>query len=374
MYMVYNWRPVALALVMAGCGDPRGVASGTDGPAGGGAAFGSGGAPIGQSGAGEGGASFGGAGGANGGQANAGGSAPGGAGSGGGGAPSAGACSMPPLAPGDYAHTIPHGGLERAFDLHVPPGYGGAQPAPVVFYLHPLLMDKSYLKGAGAIAKSDAEGFVAVFPDGVGRSWNGGACCGPANGAGKKPLIDDVGFIRAVVAHVKSVACVDDKRIYATGFSNGGFLSNRLACEAADLFAAVAPVSAVLGLDAAHCNPSRPVPVLALNGTADNLVPYDGGFSMPGVTSGTFMSAPESFAIWSAKNGCSGAPLVTFANGSAVCQTYAHCAGGAEVTLCTLEGAGHCWFGEPFCVLGKNSSDLPAADATWEFLKRFSLP
>ncbi len=282
-------------------------------------------------------------------------------------------CSAGSLGAGDHALSLSHGGAERAFDVHVPASYRAGQPMPLVFYFHPLLMNKEYLKGTGAPQKADAEGFIAVFAQGIESSWNAGACCGPSNGAGGKAAVDDVGFVRAMVKEVTSRLCVDEKRVYATGFSNGGFLSNRLACEASDLFAAVAPVSAVNGVETA-CTPSRPVPVFAINGTTDTLVPYTGGFFFPGITNGTFPSVQQTFAGWRQRNGCTDAPVVTYSNGNVSCETHAACAGGVEVTQCTVEGGGHCWYGELLCALGTNSFDIVATDATWEFLKRHRLP
>ena len=282
-------------------------------------------------------------------------------------------CGAASLAAGDHAMTLEHGGQTREYDVHVPASYDPNRETPVVFYFHPLLMNKEYLKGAGGVTKSDQEGFIAVFAQGIESSWNAGACCGPANGAGSIGAVDDVGFVRAMVDDLKANACVDSKRVYATGFSNGGFLSNRLACEAADVFAAVAPVSAVNGVQA-DCTPSRPMPVFAINGTTDTLVPYQGGFFFPGITNGAFVSVADTFSGWAGRNGCAGAPIETYSNGSTTCQTFASCAGGVEVTQCTVDGGGHCWFGELFCALGTNSFDIIATDATWAFLQRFTLP
>lgn len=277
------------------------------------------------------------------------------------------------LGPGKHSGTLEHDGLTRGYDVHVPQSYQAGHALPLVFYLHPLGMSNGYLQGAGNNPqKADDNGFIAVFPSGEGASWNAGACCGPSNGAGSKPAVDDVGFLRALLAQLSTELCIDAKRVYATGFSNGGFMSHRLACEAADIIAAIAPVSAVNGMTS--CKPTRPVPVLMLNGTQDNLVPYQGGFGFPGITNGTFIGAQQTFQDWATRNGCTGSPQVTVSKGKATCHSYASCQGGAEVTLCTLDGAGHCWFGEMFCFLGTNSADVRATDLTWDFLRRFHLP
>lgn len=294
-------------------------------------------------------------------------------------------CDSAWLTPGDHSFTLVFDGLTRRYDVHVPPGGGGRTPMPVVVYFHPLLTDKDYLQGVGTRELADHEGFIAVYPEGINTSWNAGTCCGPSNGAGGETPVDDVAFVRALVAAVAHDGCVDAKRIYATGFSNGGFLAHRLACEADDLFAAVAPVSSVNGLDADACHPSRPMPVFAINGTDDKLVPYPGGipdmndpvlagFISKVVAGGGFASVEGSFQAWAARDSCTDTPTTTFTSGGATCLTHTACAGGVEVTQCTLTGAGHCWFGEPMCILGTNNSDLSATDATWAFLKRFTHP
>src|SRR5262249_36815190 len=171
---------------------------------------------------------------------------------------------------------------------------------------------------------------------GTTRSWNAGTCCPPAT----TDSIDDVGFARAVVADIQSQANIDPLRIYATGLSNGGGMSHRLACEAADLFAAVAPVACPLLLDPfSICQPIRPIPVLAFAGLTDVVVPYAGGESQPfpGVF---FPPAPDSFAYWVGADGCGGGSpdIVEHLGNGASCDTYTTCAGGVSVGLCSIHG------------------------------------
>ena len=276
-----------------------------------------------------------------------------------------------PLGPGMHTRALLHASGVRIYDVYVPTS--APSPAPVVFYFHPLTMDRYYLQLVGTIAKAEAEGFVAVYANGLGGSWNGGACCGPSNGADGSAPVDDVGFVRALAAEITDLVDADQRRLYATGFSNGGFLAHRLACDAADVFAAIASVSAVNGVEPATCAPSRPVPVLQLNGTDDALVPYDGGFELAGVTDGAFASAPASAAAWAQRNGCDPSPVADRTVGAATCETWSGCDRNATVALCTLGGAGHCWFDEPLCALGADTRDLSATDETWAFLSQHSL-
>ncbi|MBT8469656.1 MAG: hypothetical protein KJN97_13005 [Deltaproteobacteria bacterium] len=259
-------------------------------------------------------------------------------------------------------------GTTRSYEIHIPTSYDGTTPAPLVLNFHGFTSS-----GLGQQASSnmdvtaDAEGFVVAYPNGLDQSWNAGLCCGRSATLG----VDDVGFTRAVIEDISARGCVDPSRVYATGMSNGGFFSHRLACEAADIIAAVAPVASVLALDPATCTPARPIPIIHLHGTGDPLVPYDGG----GLAGS--QSVEDSTAGWIERNGCTGEPTVTFQNGSATCETADGCDGDASVTLCTIEGAGHCWPGQPCRVLGdlgESTADIDANEAMWGLFSTVQLP
>jgi polyhydroxybutyrate depolymerase len=229
--------------------------------------------------------------------------------------------------------------------------------------------------GAGFVEKSDREGFILVMPNGAKNSWNAGACCqGP-------PVFDDVGFVRAVLEEVGQHLNVDLDRVYATGLSNGAFMSYRLACEAADLFAAIAPAAGGVGTndlgwggttsDFDACSPSDRVSVLDSHGTDDGLVPYD-------------VQAP-SLDLVARKNGCSATTVPAIApasGGDTTCVSYEGCPAGVEVTGCTVQGGGHVWFGSDSCgtgagpgacaIVGANSDTLVSTDAAWDFFARHS--
>jgi polyhydroxybutyrate depolymerase len=213
-------------------------------------------------------------------------------------------------------------------------------------------------------ATADAHGFAVAYPAGLSTSWNAGICCGAA----AVGLIDDVGFARAVVADASGKLCIDEKRVYSTGMSNGGYLSHRNGCESADLFAAIAPVAGVIGIPQQACAPSRPVPVIHFYGTADSLVPYAGGGALGSP------SVADTDAGWAARNGCTGAPVTTYQQGLVHCETHEACDAGTQVTLCTVEGGGHCWPGQAACPFGWSTTDISANDAMWEFFQGFSLP
>jgi polyhydroxybutyrate depolymerase len=276
---------------------------------------------------------------------------------------------MPPLAPGDSTIMIDHDGISREYTLHVPPGYDGTQRVPLLLNFHGFTSNMAQqIAFSGMNPAADARGFIVAYPNGLAnpggtsQSWNAGTCC-----AFGDTMRDDLGFARAVVTDISSKACIDPKRVYSTGMSNGGFMSHYLACKATDMFAAIGPVAGVLGIPDAECQPSRPIPVIHFHGTMDTLVPYNGGG-----TGGA--GVPAMFAEWGARNGCTGNPVQTFTNGAAHCDTYETCNAGVKVTLCTIDGMGHCWPGQSFCPFGTGSTDIVANEAMLDVFEQYTLP
>jgi polyhydroxybutyrate depolymerase len=224
----------------------------------------------------------------------------------------------------------------------------------------------------------ERENVAIAYPYGMNRWWNDGRYY---DGRGESAA-DDVGFIRALVDDVAANAApLDRSRVFATGISNGGFMSLRLACEASDLFAAVAAVSATMPLElGARCRPAKPVSVLVINGTGDPLVPYVGGFARTGNTlRGAIWSTEHTISFWTRHNGCA-APAVTQVlpdldptDGSHVIESdYRGCAG-APVKLLRVEGGGHTWPGGPQYIpaslLGLTNRDIDASAVIWSFFK-----
>jgi polyhydroxybutyrate depolymerase len=267
---------------------------------------------------------------------------------------------------GDSVWTLTSGGIPRVVDLHVPPGYDPTTPIPIVLNFHGFTSDPIQEEVLSLMdPEADAANFIVLYPLGTGAplSWNAGACCGTAAATG----VDDIQFVRDILDQASAQLCVDSKRVYATGMSNGGFLTHRIGCELADRFAAIAPVAGVLGVPT--CTPSRPVPVMHFHGTADPLVPWNGS-SVLG-----FISVPDSIAGWVARDHCTGSPVQTYSHGDASCSSYQQCDGGAEVTLCTIDGGGHTWpGGTPVPSLGYTSTDLSATDAMWTFFAAHPMP
>jgi polyhydroxybutyrate depolymerase len=284
---------------------------------------------------------------------------------------------QPRLPAGETTRTINHGGLERSYILYIPASVNWSRPVPLVFVFHGGTGNaQSAIRMSGFNGAADRNGFAVAYPNGTGRlsgdillTWNGGACCGYA----QEKNVDDVGFVRAIVADLQSRIPVDPKRIYATGMSNGGILSHRLGCEAADLFAAIAPVSGTLNFS--PCHPSRTISVIEFHGTADEHIPYDGGYGPKSLVNVDFASVKDSIGFWTSADGCNSQPQTD------TIDTIRHdfwtgCAGSTSVELYTIIGGGHAW---PGGLGGLPDSDQPttvisATQLMWEFFSAHPQP
>ncbi len=275
-------------------------------------------------------------------------------------APGVGCGQMPGM--NDRMWTLTHDGRTREFFVHLPPSYDPNVATPLVFDFHGRLFTATLQMGlTGMRDVADAEGFIVVHPEGIGRTWNGGVCCGEAS----REDVDDVGFVSAMIDEISASLCIDEKRVYATGMSNGGFMSHRLACELSDRIAAIAPVAGVLGIT--QCAPARPVPVLHFHGTDDNIVGYNG---IRG-----YLSVADSMEGWVTRNACSPMSTPDFMLDDVRCELWNGCQGGAEVKLCTIDGGGHTWpGGTPIPGLGDTTQTISASQMAWEFFERFTLP
>jgi polyhydroxybutyrate depolymerase len=261
----------------------------------------------------------------------------------------------PTLPPGDNARTVTVGGVTRNYVVRVPESEPGSGPLPLVVDFHTLGGNPaSEAAASGYRELAEQVGFVVAWPQGIDASWDVGPCCAVSGD------VDDLGFARALVAQVAQEACIDVKRVYAVGIAIGGGLAYHLACNAADVFAAIAPSAFDLLEESEQpCTPSRPLTVMSFRGTADTVVPYDGGAVQapndPRVTI-HLLGATGTFERWAELNDCAGAPSPADGNG---CSTYDDCADGVEVTLCTTEGGGIAW---------------GSAELAWATLERHSLP
>ena len=243
-------------------------------------------------------------------------------------------CTSPGLLAGDTSVQLQVGSLSRSYVLHVPSTYDGTKPAPLIVDFHGIGgTGWGELSSSTYPAMTDPEGVVMAFPDGlqgpIGTGWNFGPCC--------VADVDDFGFVKAMVTNIRETACIDPNRIYAVGVLTGGGMVYKLACDAADIFAAAAPAAFDLVQETVNeCNPSRPISEISFRGTSDTRVPYAGGASslVPGMPI-TFLGAEATFEKWAQIDQCTGDPSPADSNG---CSSYSSCADGVEVILCTKQG------------------------------------
>jgi polyhydroxybutyrate depolymerase len=223
--------------------------------------------------------------------------------------------------------------------------------------------EQAALTGYDGVA--DRQGFVVVYPDGIDLSWADGRGASTPDRQG----VDDVGFLAALADRLVHDYGINPGRVFATGMSAGGFMANRLACDRADVVAAIAPVAGTLGSNVG-CGPSRPVAVMEAHGTADPIVPYGGGPMVGRGGPSDIVAAPEMASRWRALDGC-GAPVDTGAGTSVHRLTAAGCAGGTEVDFIGVEGGGHTWpsgrFFLPTDMVGGTSTDFNASEASGQF-------
>ncbi len=235
---------------------------------------------------------------------------------------------------------------ERPYNIFVPSTYDATTPTPLVMMLHGFRTNSTTIEEYFQFqAIAEARGFIYIRPEGslneVGEQfWNAtDACCGGSS------TVDDSTYLSAVIDDVKAKLNVDPKQVFIVGYSNGGFMAHRMACDHADVFAAVVSVSGAMFLDATQCAPSQAVSVLEVHGTADTVIFYDGGtFIEPNA----YPSAIETASSWSTYDQCTtgGQPVPfdldpLFAGDEATIIAFESCADDTTVELWTVSGAGH---------------------------------
>jgi polyhydroxybutyrate depolymerase len=238
-----------------------------------------------------------------------------------------------PLAGG--AHSLLHGGTRRDYRLFVPAHYDGRHAHPVVFDFHGFKADggleeqRSRMGAVGA-----GRGFVVVTPDALGtpRRWNT---------PGDSSRADDVGFVTALLSDLAGRFCLDARRVYATGHSNGAEFAAALVCRSGR-FAAVAMVSSTFD---ARCPTGRIPATMAVHGTADPAVPYGGG-RVVGATR-PVPAAPAVMRGYAGRYGCDPFPVPSRPAPGVVALRYTGCAQGSEVLLDTVIGGTHFWPASP---------------------------
>jgi polyhydroxybutyrate depolymerase len=281
----------------------------------------------------------------------------------------------------DYSSSIFSGGLQRTYNVHISSSYDKTRPTPLLIVLHGGGgTGQGMTKLASFNAISDRENFIIVYPDGFEKHWNDGR--GVQQYRAQIQNVDDVGFISSLIDRISDELNIDAKRIYVTGISNGAMMSHRLGCELSQKIAAIAPVAGNIPVNMASIwAPSRPVPVLIINGTDDPLVPWAGGdVHFGSLELGQVLSVEDTVKFWVTNDKCPSLPLVTQlpdkdpSDRTRVrTEIYGGCQDGAEVVLYAVEGGGHTWPGGlqylPESIIGRTSRDFDASEVIWQFFK-----
>jgi polyhydroxybutyrate depolymerase len=272
-----------------------------------------------------------------------------------------------PQQPGtSVRHTITSGGRERTFQLHLPADYDGRRDRPLVLAFH-----GRGNTGAGTeeFSKLSTLPAIVAYPDGVvgqgdgnRQAWQGAPYAAPG--------VDDVAFTADLLDHLEATLCVDARRVYATGKSNGAGFTGLLACRMADRITAIAPVAgAFYPATGEACAPSRPVPVIEFHGTADATIPYagDADRGLPAI--------PDWVAAWAQRDGCQAGPTTERIEPDITVSRYTGCRKGAEVRHVAVDGGGHTWPGaDVYSGGGVTTQTIEAHEVLWEFLRRHQLP
>lgn len=280
----------------------------------------------------------------------------------------------------DKRFEITSDGREREFNLHIPPGYDGTIPMPLVVVLHGLSQDADSIAELSKMSeKADKEGFIVAYPNATKwlgmkslRAWD-------ADNGVQIPGTDsnDVGFIRDMVSTIKKNMNIDDKSVYAAGFSNGGMLTLKLASEMSDTFSAVAVVSS--GANGTELKPGNKVSIMAVNGTEDRVVPLRGrvwGSTAQSLGVPHFEPLKNSFKNWTTTSGIAEQPPIV-RDGDVISSRGVNPETGTEIVAYAIKGGRHEWPGSDRAKRSSPNSaeaQFQTTDKIWEFFKSHKKP
>ena len=266
--------------------------------------------------------------------------------------------------------SISHDGIQRDYILYIPELYDGSTAVPLVLNFHGYGSNAAQQMFYGDFRDiADTEGFLLVHPEGTtfigDQFWNVGF-------PGLSSNIDDVGFTEALIDELATLYAIDLDRVYATGMSNGGFMSFLLACQLSEKIAAVASVTGSMTQDTFDdCNAQHPTPVLQIHGTDDGVVLYNGNnLSIP---------IADVISYWVDYNNCETTPTTTtlpdvdVSDGSTVEHSvYEDGDNGITTEHMKVIGGGHTWPGSILNTSGTNQ-DIDASMEIWLFFSRYDI-
>lgn len=284
--------------------------------------------------------------------------------------------------------SIIHQTYQRKFTVHIPTGFTNSTPTPVVLMFHGnggTMLNSQKFTNLNLV--SNANGFVAVYPEGFGAVSTGGFSWADGRGTSADIAgLDDLGFIDKLLDTLQSNYNIDTNKIYICGFSNGGYMTQRFACEQNQRFAAMASLGSIMDTGLySSCNPQRPIPMMFVIGTDDPFVPFNGGVAFgAGGLINQIISADTLVNFWKINNNCLQSnpavnlPNTNLADSSTVTfLNYSNCSCNATVQFFRINGGGHTWPGVPNpiyeIIAGPTNNDIQASVELWNFFNSHSL-
>ncbi|TGK32709.1 alpha/beta hydrolase [Leptospira gomenensis] len=261
----------------------------------------------------------------------------------------------------------------RTFLIHTPINESRIAKRPLVIILHGRLGNgRIIMQDSGFNSIADRENFIAVYPEGLQRSWADGRGATPSD----RENVDDVRFIETLIDHLVEKFSASRENVFIVGHSNGGFMTQRILIEMPKRFRAGASVASQISeYVLKNFRPDSPVSVAFLNGTEDPIVPYYGGYVRDG---GEILSVDESVSRWLEWNSCKNSAALKIKDETdddtrLEMRSYGDCAENTEVRQYRIVGAGHNWPGTnrkiPFVNMGKPTRELNTAEEIWSFFK-----
>ncbi len=258
-----------------------------------------------------------------------------------------------------FTQAVLSGGLQRTYRVHLPAGYQAGREYPLVMSFHGHGSNAAEQeRRTGFSQLADQQGFIAVYPQGLVGSDH---LTGWATGPKQDPQVDDVRFVSDLLGALETSFCVDPQRLYASGFSNGGAMTNLLACDLTNRFAAFAPVSGSYTPVKGGCHPQRPVPILAIHGTGDTVVPYTGNVAK------AYPPITMWLDNWAKLDDCQHGPQVFYTRKNVLGEQWTGCQGAGALLHYRIAQGTHEWPSET------SQGGLRATQVVWAFFQMHSL-
>jgi len=268
----------------------------------------------------------------------------------------------------EISGVIAYGDEERQFLLHVPPALVRDEPVPLVLSLHGAMGWPALQRDiTGWNRLADEKGFIVAYAGGRGtgpKAWF-------MHGADDPTTMPDVRFVADLLDRLQTQYRIDPTRIYVEGLSNGGGMAFVLACTMPSRVAAAGLVASAQSLPPTWCRQREPVPMIAVHGSADTIVPYAGGNSP--IAPRPFPAVEHWVAHWARLNGCAARSMKQPVAADVARTAYDSCGQGASVELYTVQGGGHQWPGGrllPEWLLGRKTNSIDATRLLWAFFER----